>query len=643
MTNSADTPTDLPDLAGKKVAIAGTFDDLGRMEARLGLEGLGATVVKELDAELDYVVAGAKGGPKLQQALALGIAHLDEPTLVALLAAVEQRKAVAVQDKGPKLPQVDGAVVIIAGTLEVMGRQAAKRKLEKLGAVVTDKLDGGVSFVVAGAKGGPTLFNAKQLGTPHIDESTLQALVAQLPEEDEDDLLEDGPPVMAGAVVVMAGIPSAVGRPLALRKLEKLGATVADRVDRNVKYVFVCQGGASALFQAKQHGIRELDEATLMELIADVTVDDEDGAAQGPGVEEIAGKKILIAGALQQVGRVEAKNKLTHLGAEVVDQLTDDVAYVVAGEDGGRNLFLAKQSGVALIEEPMLLTLLAQAPDVQTETGPAVPGPEALQGVRLVLAGKLPQVDRVAAKRKLARMGAQVVDKVDDEVTFVFAGEKGGRNVLVAMQQSLPIFDEDALVGLLAQIPDVGRSTSTGANGEPANELPDLRGHTVLLTGKLQHIDRRDAMNQLQQLGATLMDRVEDSPDFVIAGEKGGRAEFVAKQESIPILDETTLRAILDQAMADGVLTPSQDTVAEDSPLDLTGASLAFTGKFPALDLADLKQRLVDRGVVVHPGITADTQFVVVGEKPAPMKLFRAKKLGITQLDATDVEAYLNN
>ncbi len=636
-TPEADAGPALPDLTGTTVMIAGTFDDLGRMEARLGLQKLGATVVKELDASLDYVVAGVKGGPKLQQALDLGVAQLDEPTLLALLARLEEKKAAAAVtvDEGPKLPKVDGAVIIIAGTLKVMGRPVAKRKLEKLGAIVTDKLDGGVSFVVAGPKGGPTLFNAKELGIEQIDEPTLQALVAQLPEE-EDDAVEEGPPELAGALVAVAGVPTGLGRTQTARRLEKLGATVAERVDRHVKYVFVCQGGKSTLFQAKELGIREVDEATLLELIAHVP-DDEDTGAGGPGVEDIAGKKLLIAGTLQQVGRVEAKRKLTRLGAEVVNRLTDDVAYVVAGADGGRNLFLAKKAELPIIEEPHLLTLLAQAPEDTAEDAPQVPAADELGGVRLVITGKLANVDRAQAKRKLTRVGALIMDKVDAEVAFVFAGEKGGRNVLLARQLSLPVFTESDLVDLLEQIPDQGPESAA------AMELPDLAGRSVLLTGKLQQIDRRDAVRRLKQLGVTLMDRVDDSPDFVITGEKGGRAVFVAKQESIPVLQESTLLAILHKGVQDGVLPPvgDDDTGASQGPPPLTGASVAFTGKFPNLDLAALKQQLTERGVTVHPGITAETQFVVVGDSPSPMKLFRAKKLGLRQISVADTQAFL--
>lgn len=165
----------------------------------------------------------------------------------------------------------------------------------------------------------------------------------------------------------------------------------------------------------------------------------------------------------------------------------------------------------------------------------------------------------------------------------------------------------------------------------------------MLLTGKLQQLERVDAKDRLQRLGATLTDRVEDSPDFVIAGQKGGRAVFVAKQESIPVLDEATLMAILDKAVADGVLRLAQENEVAPGPPDLSGASLAFTGRFPDVDLKDLKRRLGERGVTIHPGITVDTQYVVVGENPASMKLFRAKQLGIAQLGAADVQAFLDS
>ena len=42
---------------------------------------------------------------------------------------------------------------------------------------------------------------------------------------------EEGPPVLAGATVVMAGVPTALTRPQALQRLEQLG--IAEWVDRH--------------------------------------------------------------------------------------------------------------------------------------------------------------------------------------------------------------------------------------------------------------------------------------------------------------------------------------------------------------------------------------------------------------------------
>jgi NAD-dependent DNA ligase len=356
-------------------------------------------------------------------------------------------------------------------------------------------------------------------------------------------------------------------------------------------------------------------------------------------VADLAGKKVLITGTLLEVGRAEAKRKLTALGAEVVDRLTDDIGYVVAGQEGGRNLFLAKQASLPIITEPVLLPLLAQAPEGEADNRPAVPGPDALPGLRLVIAGKLNRVDRAQARRKLQRAGAQVVDDVEAGVACVFAGEKGGRNLLLALQQSLPVFDERALTDLLDQLPDAAPQDAPGA----APDLPDLGGRTVVLTGKLQHIDRRDAVDRLRRLGATLLERVDDHPDFVITGDKGGRAVFVAKQESIPVLDEETLLAILDRAGLPRSEAGAPGPGGAAAPPDLRGATVAFTGTFPDLDLAAVKQRLCAHDVTVHPGITAATQYVVVGVKPSQTTLFRVKQLGLDTLDAATLLAFLQD
>jgi DNA ligase (NAD+) len=76
--------TQLP-LAGKTFVITGTLPTLSRDQAKDLLEAAGAKVAGSVSKKTDYVVAGAEAGSKLDKALALGVAVLDEAGLKALL------------------------------------------------------------------------------------------------------------------------------------------------------------------------------------------------------------------------------------------------------------------------------------------------------------------------------------------------------------------------------------------------------------------------------------------------------------------------------------------------------------------------------------------------------------------------------
>ena len=74
---------------------------------------------------------------------------------------------------------LDGQVVVLTGTLESMGREDAKARLEALGAKVAGSVSKKTAFVVAGEAAGSKLAKASELGIEVWDETRLVAFLAE--------------------------------------------------------------------------------------------------------------------------------------------------------------------------------------------------------------------------------------------------------------------------------------------------------------------------------------------------------------------------------------------------------------------------------------------------------------------------------
>ncbi|HEX5364128.1 MAG TPA: helix-hairpin-helix domain-containing protein, partial [Gallionella sp.] len=76
-------------LSGKTFVLTGTLSGMSRDQAKEKLEALGAKVSGSVSKKTDYVVAGTEAGSKLEKALALGVAVLDEDKFMGLLGGEE--------------------------------------------------------------------------------------------------------------------------------------------------------------------------------------------------------------------------------------------------------------------------------------------------------------------------------------------------------------------------------------------------------------------------------------------------------------------------------------------------------------------------------------------------------------------------
>ncbi len=72
-------------LSGKTLVLTGTLPNLTRDEAQVKIEAEGGKVSSSVSKKTSYVVAGTEAGSKLERAMELGVAVIDEAELMQLL------------------------------------------------------------------------------------------------------------------------------------------------------------------------------------------------------------------------------------------------------------------------------------------------------------------------------------------------------------------------------------------------------------------------------------------------------------------------------------------------------------------------------------------------------------------------------
>ncbi|MET0331195.1 MAG: NAD-dependent DNA ligase LigA [Dyella sp.] len=154
-----------------------------------GVNGIGGQKAQLLDGHfgsLDALVAGGSAHwitAGLPQNAASHLAvFLADPASRAALSQAESAMhallALAPKAAATAIAPLAGQTVVLTGTLVALTRDAAKDKLEALGAKVSGSVSKKTSFVVAGSEAGSKLDKAQELGVPVWDEAQLLALLA---------------------------------------------------------------------------------------------------------------------------------------------------------------------------------------------------------------------------------------------------------------------------------------------------------------------------------------------------------------------------------------------------------------------------------------------------------------------------------
>ena len=160
---------------------------LARFVFALGIRHVGEATAKELArhfGQLDAIMVASEDA--LLQVADVGpiVAH----SIRTFFDQTHNREVVqALRDAGVTWTEGDalaptemplaGVTVVLTGTLQSMGRDEAKDKLEALGAKVAGSVSKKTSYVVAGAEAGSKLDKAQSLGIPVLDDAGLAVLL----------------------------------------------------------------------------------------------------------------------------------------------------------------------------------------------------------------------------------------------------------------------------------------------------------------------------------------------------------------------------------------------------------------------------------------------------------------------------------
>jgi hypothetical protein len=103
------------------------------------------------------------------------------------------------------------------------------------------------------------------------------------------------------------------------------------------------------------------------------------------------------------------------------------------------------------------------------------------------------------------------------------------------------------------------------------SEYP-LSGKTIVVTGTLKTMNRREATSALSALGAYVTNSISGNTDALVAGEKAGRKMEKARRANVPILGEEQLQELLKGLSLEEILQGTEEEEVETQPLEDTFA-----------------------------------------------------------------------
>jgi len=168
-----------------------------------------------------------------------------------------------------------------------------------------------------------------------------------------------------------------------------------------------------------------------------------------------------------------------------------------------------------------------------------------------------------------------------------------------------------------------------------------VTGKTVVLTGTVTGMQRKDAEAKLEGMGARVTGSVSKQTDYVFAMADAGSKKAQAERLGIVILGETELFALIGKpgskpkASAKPITKEAKAKVAARAPkpsAGFAGTTVVITGTL-SQERDAISKILTAAGAKVAGAVSANTQYLITGAGVGAAKISKATALGVTVID----------
>jgi NAD-dependent DNA ligase len=177
-----------------------------------------------------------------------------------------------------------------------------------------------------------------------------------------------------------------------------------------------------------------------------------------------------------------------------------------------------------------------------------------------------------------------------------------------------------------------------------------VTGKTVVITGTVPGMERKEAEAKLAGLGARCTGSVSKKTDYVFAMDDAGSKKADAERLGVPVLNAAVLFSLIGKpgapkAPKKPVTTEAKAKVAERKPDEdsgFAGKTVVITGTL-SMERAEIAAMLEEAGAKVTGSVSANTHYLITGAGVGASKLTKATALGVTIIDEAKMNEMLGD